>query len=119
MDTVFYDEKALSVFNSLRPYLGPNGNGCLIALESILELINSEPAKKTLDSLKILGPGEGFKTLELRSKQPKVLSPSKLFLLQALLFLADAPVTANLVDVEAEEEEADLEVSENMLDGED
>ena len=69
-----YDEKALSVFKSLRPYLGPQGNGCLIALESILELLNSEPAKKTLDSLKILGPGEGFRALELESEQPKFLA---------------------------------------------
>jgi len=110
-----YDEKALSVFKSLRPYLGPQGNGCLMALESTLELLNSEPAKKALDSLKILSPGEGFKTLELESKQPKYLSPSKLFLLQALLFLADAPVSANMVVERAENEEV-TEENHNILD---
>ncbi|MFY9139908.1 MAG: hypothetical protein WBJ83_04670 [Thermacetogeniaceae bacterium] len=109
-----YDEQALSVFRSLRPYLGPQGNGCLIALESILELLNSEPAKKTLDSLKILGPGEGFRTLELESKQPKYLSPAKLFLLQTLLFLADAPVSAQTA-VEKSEEEGE-EVIQDLLD---
>lgn len=54
---VSYDENALLFVQSLRPYLGPHGNGCLIALESLLELLHSEPAKKTLDSLRILGQG--------------------------------------------------------------
>ena len=62
---VSYDENMLLLFQSLRPYLGPRGNGCLIALESLLELLHSEPAKKTLDSIRILGPGEGFKALTL------------------------------------------------------
>ncbi len=110
-----YDEKALSVFQSLRPYLGPQGNGCLLALESILELLNSEPAKKALDSLKILGPGEGFRALELESIQPKYLSPAKLFLLQALLFLADAPMSANKAVKKTENEEV-AEENQNILD---
>jgi len=108
-----YDERALSVFQSLRPYLGPQGNGCLMALESILELLNSEPAKKALDSLRILGPGEGFRALELENKQPKYLSPTKLFLLQALLFLADAPMAANMAVKKAETEGATEDLSDN------
>ncbi|MDR9756513.1 MAG: hypothetical protein ACN4A7_07990 [Thermacetogeniaceae bacterium] len=111
-----YDEKALSVFKSLRPYLGPQGNGCLIALESILELLNSEPAKKTLDSLKILGPGEGFRALELESEQPKFLSPAKLFLLQALLFLADAPVAAKMTVEKTEDEQEATEENKDIFD---
>lgn len=87
-----YDESALQVIQSLRPYLGPRGNGCLIALENLLELLQSEPARKTLDALQILGPGEGFKALAM-PQEPKKSScnPVSLFMLQALLFLADAP----------------------------
>jgi hypothetical protein len=76
---ISYDEKALSVVQSLRPYLGVQGNGCLVALESLLELLNSEPAQKTLDALQILGPGEGFKELTMRDESPKESKPMKLF----------------------------------------
>lgn len=100
---ISYDESALLVFQSLRPYLGPRGNGCLIALESLLELLHSEPAKKTLDSLKILGPGEGFKELTMFDEPHKVSRPTTLFLLQALLFLADVPVLEKLFGVKPEE----------------
>ncbi len=104
MAGISYDESALQVFQSLRPYLGPRGNGCLIALESLLELLHSEPARKTQDALQILGPGENFKALALPSEPKKVFSPSSLFLLQALLFLADAPGLDMLVGPEPEED---------------
>ncbi|HHV34776.1 MAG TPA: hypothetical protein GXX59_04260 [Syntrophomonadaceae bacterium] len=100
---VSYDENMLLLFQSLRPYLGPRGNGCLIALESLLELLHSEPAKKTLDSIRILGPGEGFKALTLPDISQKASDPKMLFLLQALLFLADAPITEMLFGVQPEE----------------
>jgi hypothetical protein len=76
---VSYDENALLFVQSLRPYLGPHGNGCLIALESLLELLHSEPAKKTLDSLRILGPGEGFKALTMPDISQKESKPATLF----------------------------------------
>lgn len=101
-----YDESALQVIQSLRPYLGPRGNGCLIALESLLELLQSEPARKTLDALQILGPGEGFRTLLApQEPQKRSCSPVSLFLLQALLFLADAPgIEKTLAGTEVEME---------------
>ena len=110
MAGISYDESALQVFQSLRPYLGPRGNGCLIALESLLELLHSEPARKTQDALQILGPGEIFKALELQGEPKKVFSPSTLFLLQALLFLADAPGLEKLLGVKSEEEEEEVKV---------
>lgn len=110
---VSFDENALLVFQSLRPYLGPRGNGCLIALESLLELLHSEPARKTLDSLRILGLGEGFSALTLVDESQKLSRPSKLFLAQILLFLADLPVLDGLYGVEPEEkEERNWELSE-------
>lgn len=87
----FYDETALQVLQGFRPYLGPRGNGCLIALENLLKLLLSEPARKTLDALQILGPGEGFKTLTMPGSPERRSSLVTLFLLQALLVLADAP----------------------------
>jgi hypothetical protein len=104
---VSYDENALLFVQSLRPYLGPHGNGCLIALESLLELLHSEPAKKTLDSLRILGPGEGFKALTMPDISQKESKPATLFLLQALLFLADAPMAKMLFGVQSEEKSED------------
>ncbi len=98
-----YDESALQVMQSLRPYLGPRGNGCLIALESLLELLQSEPARKTLDALQILGPGEGFRTLLVpQEPQKRSCRPVSLFLLQALLFLADAPTDEGTLEAEGE-----------------
>lgn len=106
-----YDERALTVVQSLRPFLGAQGNGCLIALESLLELLNSEPAQKTLDALQILGPGEGFKELPMRDESPKISNPMTLFLMQALLFLADVPVSENTIEQEEQEPEKEPGIS--------
>ncbi len=108
---ISYDKQALSVVQSLRPYLGVRGNGCLIALESLLELLNSEPAQKTLDALQILGPGEGFKELPMRDESSKESKPTILFLMQALLFLADVPVPENSNEQEEQESEKEPEMS--------
>ena len=108
---ISYDEQALSVVHSLRPYLGARGSGCLIALESLLELLNSEPAQKTLDALQILGPGEGFRELPMRDESPKESKPMTLFLMQALLFLVDVPVSENSTEQEENKPEKEPEIS--------
>jgi len=109
-----YDETALQVIQGLRPYLGPRGNGCLTALENLLELLLSEPARKTLDALQILGPGESFNTLTIPGEPVQRPSPITLFLLQALLFLADAPgiekpIPETVPEIEAGQETADIQ----------
>ncbi len=89
MAGALFDERAFQVIQSFRPYLGPLGNGYVAALESLLELLSSEPAKKTLDALRFFGLGEEFKMLADESNPD--LNPFTLFLILILLVLADLP----------------------------
>ncbi|MDH7578638.1 MAG: hypothetical protein QHH75_12690 [Bacillota bacterium] len=103
MASAFYDERAFQVIQSFRPYLGPLGSGYVSALESLLELISSEPAQKTRHVFRLFGFGEEFQMLADKSS-PDV-NPFTLFLILILLVLADLPGSKKLF-AEFEEEAA-------------
>jgi len=46
MAVVLYDEDAVQVLKSFRPYLGPQGEKVADLLDEFLKLLSSEPATK-------------------------------------------------------------------------
>ncbi|NPV28836.1 MAG: hypothetical protein HPY58_04105 [Firmicutes bacterium] len=89
MASTAIDERAFQVIQSFRPYLGPRGNGCVACLESLLELLASEPAQKTLDAFGFFGLEKEFKMLA--AEKEASTNPFALFLILILLLLADLP----------------------------
>lgn len=86
-------EHTLNALRGFRPFLGPAGGNCIDLLESLEELLGSSEAQKIINSLRFLGSGEFFKTLEMRSEAAG--NPYFLFLILLLLLMADginAPV---------------------------
>jgi hypothetical protein len=83
------DDRTFQALKSFRPFLGNRGNDFLTTLESLQELIISEPAQKTFQSLRLFGIGEKFDTMEVVSEaEPNAFN---LFLILILLILADIP----------------------------
>ncbi len=89
MPDALLDDHAIQVLKSFRPYLGERGNGFLTTLESLQELLTSEPAQKTVNSFRMFGFGERFTSLEVKSEAEP--NPFNLFLILVLLVLADIP----------------------------
>jgi hypothetical protein len=83
------DDSAFQVLRSFRPYLGNRGNGFLATLESIQELVTSEPAQKTVECLRSFGLGDVFSSQEVQGETEP--NPYNLFLILSLLFVADIP----------------------------
>jgi hypothetical protein len=83
------DDSAFQVLRSFRPYLGNRGNDFLATLESIQELVTSEPAQKTAECLRSFGFGDNFSSQEVQSETEP--NPYNLFLILSLLFVADIP----------------------------
>jgi len=48
MAVVLYDEDAVQVLKSFRPYLGPQGKKIADLLDEFLDLLSSEPAQNFL-----------------------------------------------------------------------
>lgn len=93
MPDTLIDDHAFQVVKSFRPYLGDLGNGFITALESLQELLLSEPAQKTAQSFRLFGLGDKFKSLEVVSETEP--NPFNLFLILILLVLADLPGIAD------------------------
>ncbi len=89
MPYTLIDDRSFQVLKSFRPYLGDRGNGFVTVLESLQELLTSDPAQKTLQSFRIFGLGERFDTLEMVGEAEA--NPFNLFLILILLILADIP----------------------------
>lgn len=83
------DDHAFQVLKSFRPFLGNRGNEFVTALESLQELLISEPAQKTAQSFRLFGFGDKFKSLEVVGEAEP--NPFNLFLILILLLLADLP----------------------------
>lgn len=83
------DDQSFQALKSFRPFLGDRGNNFLSTLENLQELLTSEPAKKTFESLRFFGIGEKFKTQEMVGEVAP--NPFNLFLILILLILADIP----------------------------
>lgn len=107
MASAFINEHALRAIQGFRPFLGPRGSGCVEILENLSELMSSEPAEKTKESLRILGFEEPFKTLDAVSSE-LTANPFTLFLILILLLLADDGVAPRLETDIAGEPEPDL-----------
>ncbi|MGD0622956.1 MAG: hypothetical protein ABSA82_10940 [Thermacetogeniaceae bacterium] len=60
MPDILFDDHSFQVLKSFRPFLGDRGNGFVTTLESLQELLTSEPAQKTLQSFRLFGIGEKF-----------------------------------------------------------
>ncbi|CEO87291.1 hypothetical protein [Syntrophaceticus schinkii] len=87
MAVVLYDEDAVQVLKSFRPYLGPQGEKVADLLDEFLKLLSSEPAQNYIitlqnslngDSRRFFGDGE-----------KKKANPFTLFLILILLLLSD------------------------------
>jgi hypothetical protein len=87
---ILIDDHSFQVLKSFRPFLGDRGNGFVTTLESLQELLTSEPAQKTLQSFRLFGIGEKFKTMEMVGEA--AANPFNLFLILILLLLADLPL---------------------------
>jgi hypothetical protein len=83
------DDHSFQVLKSFRPFLGDRGNGYVTTLESLQELLTSEPAQKTLQSFRLFGIAPKFKSMEVVGEA--VANPFNLFLILILLLLADLP----------------------------
>ena len=88
---ILINDHAFQVLKSFRPFLGNRGNEFVTALESMQELLMSEPAQKTAQSFRFFGFGDKFKSLEVVSEAEP--NPFNLFLILILLLLADLPGT--------------------------
>lgn len=89
MPDTLINEHAFQVLTSFRPFLGERGSNIMTAMESLQELLASEPGKKTVESFRSFGLGEKFTTLEVVSETEP--NPFNLFLILVLLVLADLP----------------------------
>lgn len=74
MAVVLYDEDAVQVLKSFRPYLGPQGEKVADLLDEFLKLLSSEPAQNYIitlqnslngDSRRFFGDGEKRKPILL------------------------------------------------------
>lgn len=93
MPEILIGDHSFQVLKSFRPFLGDRGNGFVTTLESLQELLTSEPAQKTLQSFRLFGIGEKFKTMEVVGEA--VPNPFNLFLILILLLLVDLPAGAD------------------------
>ncbi len=86
------NDHSFQVLKSFRPFLGDRGNGFVTTLESLQELLTSEPAQKTLQSFRLFGIGQKFNSMEVVGEA--VANPFNLFLILILLLLVDLPAGA-------------------------
>lgn len=87
MAGLLFDEQAFQVIKSFRPYLGPRGNELAVVLESLSDLLQSEPAQGFWEALLKVVPVEN-QELFRDGKQQKT-NPFTLFLILILLLLSD------------------------------
>jgi hypothetical protein len=88
------DDHSFQVLKSFQPFLGERGNGYVTVLESLQELLSSEPAQKTLQSFRIFGIDPKFNSMEVVAES--AANPFNLFLILILLLVADLPGGAGL-----------------------
>lgn len=87
MAVVLYDENALQVLKSFRPYLGSQGNKIADILDRLLDLLSSEPAQNFLITLQDSTNGHTRRFLDGGEKGKA--NPFTLFLILILLLLSD------------------------------
>jgi hypothetical protein len=87
MVDVLYDERAVQVLNSFRPYLGEKGNMIMDILDGLLDLLSSEPAQKFFSLQQSSGDRNARQFGE--DKKKRGANPFTLFLILILLLLSD------------------------------
>lgn len=87
MAAVFYDEEAVQVLRSFRPYLGPQGNKIMDVLDGFLTLLSSEDAHNFFNTLQ--DSVNGHERRFFNSGEKQKANPFTLFLILILLLLSD------------------------------
>ncbi|HAF17631.1 MAG TPA: hypothetical protein DCG84_04780 [Peptococcaceae bacterium] len=87
MAVVMYDENAIQVLNSFRPYLGHKGNLILDTLDGLLNLLSSEPVQEFI-SLQHNSSNQHTRQL-FEGQEKREANPFTLFLILILLLLSD------------------------------
>ncbi|MFY9139467.1 MAG: hypothetical protein WBJ83_04675 [Thermacetogeniaceae bacterium] len=91
MAVVMYDENAIQVLNSFRPYLGHKGNLLLDTLNGLLDLLSSESVQEFISLMHNSQHSSSDQhTRQLFEGQEKrEANPFTLFLILILLLLSD------------------------------
>jgi len=87
MAVVMYDENALQVLNSFRPYLGRRGNLILDTLNGIIDLLSNESVQEFISLQRNASDQEARQLFEGQEKRE--VNPFTLFLILILLLLSD------------------------------
>jgi len=87
MAVVLYDEDAVQVLKSFRPYLGPQGEKMTDLLDEFLDLLSSEPAQNFFITLQDSLNGHSRRFFDGGDKRKA--NPFTLFLILILLLLSD------------------------------
>ena len=87
MAVVMYDENAIQVLNSFRPYLGHKGNLILDTLNGFLDLLSSEAVQEFI-SLQHNASNQDARQL-FEGQEKREANPFTLFLILILLLLSD------------------------------
>jgi hypothetical protein len=81
------DKQKLQVLKSFQPFYGNRGNGFLIVIENLKELLESDPARTFADNLGQFGLGEGHHSMDVVNEAES--KPYNLLLAITLMFAAD------------------------------
>ena len=91
MAVVMYDENAIQVLNSFRPYLGHKGNLLLDTLNGLLDLLSSESVQEFISLMNNSQHSSSDQHTRqlIEGQEKREANPFTLFLILILLLLSD------------------------------